>query len=116
MAGTNSDRDPVVDALGAPPALDAGDWTRARDELARRAMAAGLVDVAFERHDSPLGWILVGATGEGLVRVGLPAARGDRARRSRDGRGRRGEHGRDDRLWQLQGGGAGAAGEARLDG
>ena len=37
------------------------------------AAEAGLVDVAFERHDSPLGTLLVGATGEGLVRVGLPA-------------------------------------------
>jgi methylated-DNA-[protein]-cysteine S-methyltransferase len=72
MAGMNNHRDPVVDALGAQP-LGADDWTRVRDELMRRAMAEGLVDVAFERHDSPLGRILVGATAEGLVRVGLPA-------------------------------------------
>jgi methylated-DNA-[protein]-cysteine S-methyltransferase len=72
MASTNNHRDPIVDALSAQPPLDADDWTRARDELVRRAMAEGLVDVAFERHDSPLGRILVGATAEGLVRVGLP--------------------------------------------
>jgi methylated-DNA-[protein]-cysteine S-methyltransferase len=72
MPSTNSDPDAVVDALSAQPPLDGDDWTRVRDELARRAMAAGLVDVAFERHDSPLGRILVGATAEGLVRVGLP--------------------------------------------
>jgi methylated-DNA-[protein]-cysteine S-methyltransferase len=42
-------------------------------ELAARATAQDLVDVAFERHDSPLGPILLGATTEGLVRVGLPS-------------------------------------------
>jgi methylated-DNA-[protein]-cysteine S-methyltransferase len=51
----------------------AADWEQARSGLARRADAEGLVDVAFERHDSPLGTILLGATGEGVVRVGLPA-------------------------------------------
>ena len=35
--------------------------------------AEGLVDVSFERHDSPLGSILLCATDAGLVRVGLPA-------------------------------------------
>ncbi|MGI8428260.1 MAG: methylated-DNA--[protein]-cysteine S-methyltransferase [Solirubrobacteraceae bacterium] len=33
--------------------------------------------MAFERHDSPLGTILVGATEQGLVRVGLPVERED---------------------------------------
>lgn len=47
-------------------------WARVRDEMASRAAAEGLVDVAFERHDSPLGPLLIGATSEGLVRVGLP--------------------------------------------
>jgi methylated-DNA-[protein]-cysteine S-methyltransferase len=72
MADEDTDPDPVVEALSAQPPLDADDWARARNELARRAMAEGLVDVAFERHDSPLGRILVGATDAGLVRVGLP--------------------------------------------
>ena len=49
------------------------EWQRVRDGLAGQAAEAGLVDVAFERHDSPLGTLIVGATGEGLVRVGLPA-------------------------------------------
>jgi methylated-DNA-[protein]-cysteine S-methyltransferase len=44
-----------------------------RRELAERADVAGLVDVAFERHDSPLGPLVLGATAKGLVRVGLPA-------------------------------------------
>jgi len=54
-------------------APDAEAWERARTELGRRAAAAGLLDVAFEHHDSPLGEILLGATDQGLVRVGLPA-------------------------------------------
>jgi methylated-DNA-[protein]-cysteine S-methyltransferase len=49
------------------------EWERLRRNLARRADAEGLVDVAFEGHDSPLGTILLAATPEGLVRVGLPA-------------------------------------------
>lgn len=60
----------LLSELDAP---DANAWARARRELAERAAAEGLVDVAFERHDSPLGSIVLGATTEGLVRVGLPA-------------------------------------------
>jgi methylated-DNA-[protein]-cysteine S-methyltransferase len=52
---------------------DARAFERVRRELAARAAAAALVDVAFERHDSPLGSIVLGATTRGLVRVGLPA-------------------------------------------
>ncbi len=59
--------------LRAPPGPGAAAWARMRRELAERASAAGLVDVAFERHDSPLGSIVLGATVKGLVRVGLPA-------------------------------------------
>src|SRR5262249_31439534 len=55
----------------APP--HAGRLARPRDALAPRADAEGLVDVAFERHASPLGTLLLGATPHGLVRVGLPA-------------------------------------------
>ncbi|MGH2941258.1 MAG: methylated-DNA--[protein]-cysteine S-methyltransferase [Solirubrobacteraceae bacterium] len=73
MAGTNSSSDPLVDALSARTALDADVWARMRNELAREALAEGLVDVAFERHDSPIGRLLVGATDVGLVRVGLAA-------------------------------------------
>ena len=59
-------------ALAEHPAPDPGAWQRVRAELASRAGAEGLVDVAFERHDSPLGAILIGATAAGLVRIGLP--------------------------------------------
>jgi methylated-DNA-[protein]-cysteine S-methyltransferase len=52
---------------------NSGTWERIRRELAARAGAEGLVDVAVERHESPLGPLLIGATTAGLVRVGLPA-------------------------------------------
>jgi methylated-DNA-[protein]-cysteine S-methyltransferase len=48
------------------------EWPRVRGELAGAAERVGLVDVAFERHETPLGTIVVGATREGLVRIGLP--------------------------------------------
>ncbi len=67
-----TDLDQLERSLRAGDELDPEAWTRIRDDLAGRADAAGLVDVAFERHDSPLGTMLIGATGEGLVRVGLP--------------------------------------------
>jgi methylated-DNA-[protein]-cysteine S-methyltransferase len=59
--------------LRASAAPDAAAWAGLRRKLAARASAEGLVDVAFERHDSPLGPIVLGATARGLVRVGLPA-------------------------------------------
>ncbi len=70
-------RDPLEVALGALPPSDPEAWSRLCGELARRAGAEGLIDVAFERHDSPLGPIFVGATDTGLVRIGLPAENED---------------------------------------
>jgi methylated-DNA-[protein]-cysteine S-methyltransferase len=67
---TDTDTTTVEQALQA---LRTPDWKDVRAELARRADAEGLVDVAVERHDSPLGTILLGATERGVVRVGLPA-------------------------------------------
>jgi methylated-DNA-[protein]-cysteine S-methyltransferase len=55
----------------------AADWQRMRGELAARAEAENLVDVAFERHETPLGTIIVGATSDGLVRIGLPSEQED---------------------------------------
>jgi len=60
-------------ALSGSPVLDSATWERIHANLVDRADADGLVDVAFERHDSPLGTIVLGATAQGLVRVGLPA-------------------------------------------
>jgi methylated-DNA-[protein]-cysteine S-methyltransferase len=57
----------------APP--DEARLARLRRDLAARAGAEGLIDVAFERHASPLGALLLGATEQGLVRIGLPGER-----------------------------------------
>ncbi len=64
---------PVESILRRAPGPDPAAWERIRGDLFRRADAEGLIDVALERHDSPLGPILLGATDAGLVRVGLPA-------------------------------------------
>jgi methylated-DNA-[protein]-cysteine S-methyltransferase len=60
-------------SLGAVPEPAPAAWERLRRDLSGAAERSGLIDVAFERHDSPLGTIIVGATRDGLVRVGLPA-------------------------------------------
>jgi methylated-DNA-[protein]-cysteine S-methyltransferase len=70
---TSKSDDSVEAALAGIPGPLPGEWERMRGALAARAAAEQLVDVAFERHDSPLGTLLVGATAEGLVRVGLPS-------------------------------------------
>jgi methylated-DNA-[protein]-cysteine S-methyltransferase len=77
MTQRDPTQDPLAEALAGGETLDPEAWERIRNRLAGRAEAAGLVDVAFERHDSPLGTILLGATGEGVVRVGLPAEDAD---------------------------------------
>jgi methylated-DNA-[protein]-cysteine S-methyltransferase len=52
--------------------VDPADWERIRRRLNEAAEAEGLIDVAVERHDSPLGTLLVAASDTGLVRLGLP--------------------------------------------
>ena len=52
----------------------AASWQQTRARLIARAEAEGLIDVAVERHDSPLGRLLVAATASGLVRLGLPGS------------------------------------------
>jgi len=49
------------------------DWNAICDRLAKAARREGLVDVAIERHDSPLGRVVLAATETGVARVGLPA-------------------------------------------
>lgn len=63
----------LEELLHSSAPLEPAAWDRVRRGLTARAAAGGLVDVAFQRHDSPLGSILLGATTEGLVRVGLPS-------------------------------------------
>jgi methylated-DNA-[protein]-cysteine S-methyltransferase len=50
---------------------DAGERAqrRLRDRLAAAADAAGILDVAYRTVDTPVGSLLLAATGEGLVRV-----------------------------------------------
>jgi methylated-DNA-[protein]-cysteine S-methyltransferase len=48
-------------------------WQRLRQGLADEAARSDLIDVAFEQHETPLGTVFVGATREGLVRIGLPS-------------------------------------------
>lgn len=68
-----NDPDAIEAALGRAPAPDPTSWRHARSDLVRRADAEALIDVAFERHGSPLGPLLLGATAAGLVRIGLPS-------------------------------------------
>lgn len=48
------------------------DWERMTATLAARAAGENLLDVAVVRHDSPLGRLLLAATPQGVVRIGLP--------------------------------------------
>jgi methylated-DNA-[protein]-cysteine S-methyltransferase len=64
-------------SLAQGPAADAATWERVRGDLADAAEHSGLIDVAFEHHETPLGTIVVGATREGLVRIGLPSEDSD---------------------------------------
>ncbi|MDQ2622708.1 MAG: methylated-DNA--[protein]-cysteine S-methyltransferase [Actinomycetota bacterium] len=57
----------------APPGSASTDWERLRAGVIERAESEGLIDIAFETHDSPFGSILVGASREGVIRVALPA-------------------------------------------
>jgi methylated-DNA-[protein]-cysteine S-methyltransferase len=70
---TQRHRTPLEQALGGIPGATPAAWDRIRSELAAKAAGEGLVDIAFERHDTPLGTIIVGATSDGLVRIGLPS-------------------------------------------
>lgn len=47
------------------------DWDRIRSGFTKRAAKEGLIDVAYEIHESPYGPLVIGATGAGLVRVAL---------------------------------------------
>jgi methylated-DNA-[protein]-cysteine S-methyltransferase len=59
----------MVELLGGIAAPDDVTLERLRADLAARAERAGVLDVAYCTHDSPLGALLLAATPEGLVRV-----------------------------------------------
>jgi methylated-DNA-[protein]-cysteine S-methyltransferase len=61
-------------ARGAAPELDAA---LLGEELGRRALDAGLADVAYGSMDSPVGELLVAVTDRGLVRVAFASEPGD---------------------------------------
>lgn len=52
---------------------EAGEWARLRRDLVARAGDDGLIDLAYERHESPFGTLLVVAGDEGIVRIALDA-------------------------------------------
>lgn len=62
----------IEDRLRDALSIEAENWRHVSLVLVQRADAEGLIDVAYERHDSPLGSIVVAATHDGLVRIGLP--------------------------------------------
>jgi methylated-DNA-[protein]-cysteine S-methyltransferase len=73
----NDDHTELERSLAEGSAPDAATWERVRGDLADAAEHSGLIDVAFEHHETPLGTIVVGATREGLVRIGLPSEDSD---------------------------------------
>jgi methylated-DNA-[protein]-cysteine S-methyltransferase len=52
--------------------MTANEYETARRRFVLRAEAEGLIDVAVEQHDTPLGPITLAATSQGVVRLGLP--------------------------------------------
>jgi methylated-DNA-[protein]-cysteine S-methyltransferase len=60
----------------AQPATDEA-WAAVQARFAARAASDGLVDVAFEDHDTPLGRMRLSATGRGIVRMVLPTENAD---------------------------------------
>ncbi len=64
---------PLAHRLARSTATGAADTAARQAELARRAAAAGLLDVAVATVDSPLGPLLVAATEAGLVRLAFTA-------------------------------------------
>jgi methylated-DNA-[protein]-cysteine S-methyltransferase len=59
----------MTDLLDVIPAPDGTALARLHADLARRAEAAGLLDVSYRTVDSPLGSLLLAATPVGLVRL-----------------------------------------------
>ncbi|GLF98839.1 methylated-DNA--[protein]-cysteine S-methyltransferase [Streptomyces yaizuensis] len=66
MSGTRP-HDDVLSMLSAP--VDAGTMARLHHRLEAKAHAADLVDIAYTVVDSPVGPLLLAATGRGLIRV-----------------------------------------------
>jgi methylated-DNA-[protein]-cysteine S-methyltransferase len=67
------------DLLEALPAVTAAHLRGLHDRLAARAEAEGLLDVAYRTLDTPVGSLLLAATGRGLVRVAFEIQGHDQA-------------------------------------
>ncbi|MFF5991830.1 methylated-DNA--[protein]-cysteine S-methyltransferase [Prauserella flavalba] len=61
--------DSATDLFGALTGTDDPALGRLRERLAAAAERDGLLDIAYRTVDSPVGTLLLAATGEGLVRV-----------------------------------------------
>lgn len=48
-------------------------WSELRSDLLRKAEGEGLIDLAYERHETPFGTLLVVAGEGGIVRIALDA-------------------------------------------
>jgi methylated-DNA-[protein]-cysteine S-methyltransferase len=59
----------IVDELATRLIVDGPELDRLRTELARRAEADDLLDVAYRTVDSPIGTLLVATSAAGLVRI-----------------------------------------------
>jgi len=66
---TASDESAVQDLLTALPAVTEADLSALHDRLAVSAAAEGMLDVAYRTLDTPVGALLLAATGRGLIRV-----------------------------------------------
>lgn len=73
MRDVHDDRDDRLEQLLRGDAQTGAAWADVQRRFAERALADGLVDVAFADHDSPLGRLRVTATPLGVVRTILPA-------------------------------------------
>jgi methylated-DNA-[protein]-cysteine S-methyltransferase len=80
MSSNDSQEDAGLERLlrGGPDA-STPQWAAARARFVARALADGLVDVAYEDHDTPLGTVRINATRTGIVRLVLPAEDADAA-------------------------------------
>jgi methylated-DNA-[protein]-cysteine S-methyltransferase len=65
----NMNHDTAGNLLDALPAVTDADLGALRARLAADAQASGLLDVAYRTIDTPVGTLLLAATGQGLIRV-----------------------------------------------
>lgn len=74
----SSEEEQILQALsrdGDGHSVDGGQGVHGRlhDRLAQAAQAEGLLDIAYGTVDTPIGTLLLAATGRGLVRVAYPS-------------------------------------------